>query len=103
MCDAIIYMYIISDNDNKKHIQINKIGYTQVFLSKYSVIIKLIFKAVRRVKTTDMFSVAISKFYFKLMNNKLPNCFSSYKPVLPVVNERYEISNPVFYYQSQIC
>ena len=34
------------------------------------------------------------------MNNKLPNCFPSYKPVLPVqavVNERYEIRNPVFH------
>ena len=54
-----------------------------------------IFKAVRCLKITDMFSVAIWKFYFKLMNNKLPNCFSSYKPVLPVglVSERYEILN----------
>ena len=34
---------------------------------------------------------------FKLMNNKLPNCFSSYKPVLPVVNESYEIRNPGFH------
>ena len=48
-----------------------------------------IFKAVRCLKITDMFSVAIWKFYFKLMNNKQLNCFSSYKPVLPVVNERY--------------
>ena len=31
------------------------------------------------------------------MNNKLPNCFSSYKPVLPVVNEGYEIRNPVYH------
>ena len=58
---------------------------------------KPIFKAVRCLYITDMFSVAIWKFYFKLMNNKLPNCFSSYKPVLPVVNERYEIRNPGFH------
>ena len=44
-----------------------------------------------------MFSVAIWKFYLKLMNNKLPNCSSSYKPVLPVVNKRYEIRNHVFH------
>ena len=31
------------------------------------------------------------------MNNKLPNCFSSYKPILPVVNKRYVIRNHVFY------
>ena len=56
-----------------------------------------IFKDVRCLKITDMFSVAIWKFYFKLMNNKLPHCFSSYKPVLPIVNERYEIRNPGFH------
>ena len=56
-----------------------------------------IFKTVRCLKITDMFSVAIWKFYFKLLNNKLSNCFSSYKPVLPVVNERYEIRNPVLH------
>ena len=31
------------------------------------------------------------------MNNILPNCFSSYKPVLLVVIERNEIRNPVFH------
>ena len=56
-----------------------------------------IFKAVRCLKISAMFSVAIWKFYFKLMKNKLPHCFSSYKPVLPVANERYEIRNPVFH------
>ena len=51
-----------------------------------------IFKDVRCLKITDMFSVAIWKFYFKLMNNKLPHCFSSYKPVLPVVNNNSLLS-----------
>ena len=46
---------------------------------------------------TDMFLVDIWMFYFKLMNIKLPNYFSKYKPVLPVVIERYEIRNPVFH------
>ena len=55
-----------------------------------------IFKAVRCLKITDMFSLVIWKFYFKLMNSKLPNCFSLYKPVPPVVNERYEVRNPGF-------
>ena len=31
------------------------------------------------------------------MNNKLSDCFSPYKPVLPVVSEIYEIPNPVFH------
>ena len=56
-----------------------------------------IFKAVRCLKITNMFSVAIWEFYFKPMDNKLSNCFSSYKPVLPVVKEKYEIRNPGFY------
>ena len=56
-----------------------------------------IFKDVRCLKITDMFSVAIWKFYFKLMYNELQHCFSSFKPVLPVVNERYEIRNPGFH------
>ena len=45
----------------------------------------------------DMFSVAIWKFYYKLMNNKLPGYFYFMKPVLPVVTERYEIGNPSFH------
>ena len=31
------------------------------------------------------------------MKYKLPNCFSSYKSVLPVLNERYGIRHPAFY------
>ena len=42
-------------------------------------------------------SVAILKFYYKLMNNKLPEYFSFMKPVLPVVTERYEIRNRSFH------
>ena len=47
-----------------------------------------IYKSERCLKITDMFSVAICKLYFKLINNLLPNCFYSYNLVLPVVNER---------------
>ena len=43
-----------------------------------------------------MFSVALWKFYYKLMNNKLPEYFSFMTPVLPAVTERYEIRNPSF-------
>ena len=31
------------------------------------------------------------------MNNKLPKCFSTIKPNLPVITEHYEIRNPVFH------
>ena len=49
------------------------------------------------LKISDMFSVALWKFYYKLMNNKLPEHFSFMKPVLPAVTERYEIRNPSFH------
>ena len=32
-----------------------------------------------------------------LMNNKLPDCVTSIKPVMPAVTERYEIRNPSFH------
>ena len=49
------------------------------------------------IKLTDMFSIAIWKFYYKLMNNLLPTYFSQMKPVLPVICTRYEARNPMFY------
>ena len=51
----------------------------------------------RILKISDMFSVALWKFYYKLMNNKLPEYFSFMKPVLPTATERYEIRNPSFH------
>ena len=30
------------------------------------------------------------------MSNKLPKCFSTIKPKIPVITEHYEIRNPVF-------
>ena len=49
------------------------------------------------LKLPDMFSIALWKFYYKLMNNKLPECFSTIKPKLPEIIEHYEIRNPVFH------
>ena len=54
-------------------------------------------KKLRILKISDMFSVALWKFYYKLMNNKLPEYFSFMKPVLPTATERYEIRNPSFH------
>ena len=54
-------------------------------------------KVYRLLKLPDMFSIALWKFYHKLMNNKLPECFSTMKPKLPVIIQHYEIRNPVFY------
>ena len=54
-------------------------------------------KRLRILKISDMFSMALWKFFYKLMNNKLPEYFSFMKPVLPVATERYEIRNPSFH------
>ena len=54
-------------------------------------------KKLRILIISDMFSVALWKFYCKLMNNKLPEYFSFLKPVLPTATECYEIRNPSFH------
>ena len=54
-------------------------------------------KVHRLLKLPDMFSIALWKFYHKLLNNKLPACFSTLKPRLPEIVEHYEIRNPVFH------
>ena len=54
-------------------------------------------KVHRLLKLPDMFSIALWKFYHKLMNNKLPECFSTIKLKLPEIIEHYEIRNPVFH------
>ena len=51
----------------------------------------------RLLKIPDMFSIALWKFYHKLMNNKLPACFSTVKPRFPEIVKHYEIRNPVFH------
>ena len=49
------------------------------------------------LKLTDMFSVAVWKFYYKLMNDQLPIYFVDWKPVLPRVCTPYEIRSPAFH------
>ena len=49
------------------------------------------------VKLTDMFPVAVWKFYYKLMNDQLPIYFVYWKPVLPRVCTLYEIRSPAFH------
>ena len=44
---------------------------------------ELICKSLGLLRVTDMFKFALWKFYFRLMNNKLPTCFEYLKPVLP--------------------
>ena len=55
-------------------------------------------KELRLLKVTCMFSLAIWKFYYKLMNyNQLPIYFELMKPPQPQVCTYYDIRSPVFY------
>ena len=51
------------------------------------------------LKVSDMFRVAVWKFYYKLMNNKLPYYFNYMKPNLPVICNYYGIRKPKFHLQ----
>ena len=54
-------------------------------------------KNLRLLKLTDMFSIAVWKFYYKLMNNQLPTYFVEWRPKLHKVCTRYKIRSPVFH------
>ena len=56
-----------------------------------------IFKKLHMVKVTDMFRIAIWKFYYKLRNNLLPPYFNYMKPNLPVICNHYNVRNPKFH------
>ena len=43
-----------------------------------------------------MYSVAMWKFYYKMMNNILPSYFILMKPGLPPTVDQYEIRRPKF-------
>ena len=67
----------------------NYIAHTEPLCKQYGII-----------KLTDMFSLAIWKFYYKLMNNQLPRptYFSQMNPFfLPIICTRYEVRNPMFH------
>jgi len=54
-------------------------------------------KTLKLLKVTDMFRHAVLKFYYKLINNTLPSCFESMKPVLPRICNYHEIRKPIFH------
>ena len=54
-------------------------------------------KTLSLLKVTDMFVIAMWKFFFKLMNNTLPSYFDIMKPELPRVCNYHEIRRPVFH------
>ena len=55
-------------------------------------------KKILMVKIIDMFSFAVWKFYYKLMNDHLlPPYFNYMKPNLPVICNHYNVRNPQFH------
>ena len=83
---------IIKEND-LLHIMQKRILRT-ITNSNYIAHTEPLFKELKLVKITDMYVIAIWKFYHKLMNNQLPMFFSSMTPQLPVACARYELRNP---------
>ena len=55
-----------------------------------------IFKRLKLLKITDIFTLSVWKFYYKLMNDLLPHYFSNIKPRLPDVCNYYSIRVPLF-------
>ena len=56
-----------------------------------------LFKNLHTLKLMDMFSIALWKFYYKLMNNQLPYYFNVMKPIIPESAIRYEFRIPSFH------
>ncbi len=54
-------------------------------------------KELRLTKVPDMYHLSIWKFYFKLMNNRLPPYFNFMIPSLPRVCDHYAIRRPTFH------
>jgi hypothetical protein len=65
--------------------------------SEYIAHTEPICRELRLVKVPDMFGLSIWKFYFKLMNNKLPEYFNYMKPELPRVIDFHNIRRPTFH------
>ena len=84
------------NNDNRLHL-LQKKALRLISNSNYIAHTEPIYKNLRFLKLTDMFPIAVWKFYYKLMNNQLPEYFIDWKPELPRVCTRYDIRSPVFH------
>ena len=91
----LLWGFVVKEN-HSRHLLQNK-ALRIITNSDYLAHKEPICKKLRILKYLDMFSFALWKYYYKLMNNKLPEYFSFRKPVLPTVTERYEIRNPLFH------
>ena len=83
-------------NDNRLHL-LQKKALRLISNLNYIAHTEPIYKNLRLLKLTDMFPIAVWKFYCKLMSNQLPEYFIDCKLELPSVCTRYEIRSPVFH------
>ena len=81
--------------DDKLHL-IQKRCLRLISNSSYIAHTEPICKDLRIISLPDMYSVAMWKFYYKLMNNILPSYFILMKPELPPTVDQYEIRRPKF-------
>ena len=83
-------------NDNRFHLLQEK-ALRLISNLNYIAHTEPIYKNLRLLKLTDMFPIAVWKFYYKLLNNQLPEYFIDWKPELHRVCTRYEIRSPVLH------
>ena len=91
----VLWGYVVKEN-HSLHL-LRKKALRIITNSDYLAHTEPICKKLRTLKISNMFSVALWKFYYKLIINKLPEYFSFMKPVLPIATERYEMRNPSFH------
>ena len=70
----LLWGSVVKENHSLRLLQKKAVGI--ITNSDYLRHTEPICKKVKILKISDMFSVALWKFYYKLMNNKLPSCFS---------------------------
>ena len=92
-----ILMWGATINDGNLLHRLQKKPLRLISSSNYIAHTEPICKKLFLLKLTDMFPVAVWKFYYKLMNDQLPIYFVDWKPVLPRVCARYEIRSPAFH------
>ena len=83
-------------NDHPLHL-LQKKALRLVTNSDYVSHSEIICKNYGLLKVPDIFRFTLWKFYFKLMNNKLPHYFDIIKPVLPAICSHYEVRTPRFH------
>ena len=83
-------------HDHPLH-RIQKRGLRTISNQSYIAHSEPICKELNLIKLPDMYHIALWKFYFKLMNNTLPEYFNGMKPILPLICNRYPLRKSLFH------